>query len=88
MDVLLQIACCVTFLVHLPQLGSSVHQCFFLSRQSLYSYHQVTMVKDVTVVLSGVKGKGGGILPIWARLFEARLRQPRVSVKFDLRHES
>ena len=60
MDVLLQIACCVTFLVHLPQLGSSVHQCFFLSRQSLYSYHQVTMVKDVTVVLSGVKGKGGG----------------------------
>ena len=35
------------------------------------------MVKDVTVVLSGVKGKGGGgggILTIWARLFEARLR--------------
>ena len=33
------------------------------------------MVKDVTVVLSGVKGKGGGggILTIWARVFEARL---------------
>ena len=59
MDVLLQIACCITFLVHLLQLGSSVHQCFFLSHQSLYSYHQVTMVKDVTV-LSAVKGRGGG----------------------------
>ena len=73
MDVLLQIACCVTFLVHLPQLDSSVHQCFFLSHQSLYSYHQVTMVKDVTE-LSAVKGRGQIILTIWARLFEDESR--------------
>ena len=58
MDVLLQIACCITFLAHLPQPGSSVHQCFFLSHQSLYSYHQVTMVKDVTELSAG-KGRWG-----------------------------
>ena len=36
----------------------------------------------------GGSGGGGGLFTFWAGLFEAGLRKPRVSAKFELRYES